>query len=390
MLRILIVHNSYQQKGGEDSVVDNETALLKACGHQVELYLRHNNELHGLSKLSILKQAVWSKQTSRDLHVLLQQFKPNVIHVHNTLSVISPSLYWAAAKLNIPVVQTLHNFRLLCPQAMFLRKGKVCESCMGRGTWRSVIYRCYRSSASQSAVISGIIHFHRRLGTYRKNVSRYIALNTFCKDKFIEGGLPESKICIKPNFVADVIPIAVARNGFLFVGRLSAEKGLRTLMDAFNYQLHGQLSVVGGGEDFELLRERAEIKSLGVLASNEVNFEMQRSCALVLPSIWYENMPMTLVESFMNGLPIIASNIGALAELVEDGVTGLLFTAGDANDLSKKMKWAIDHPELMLKMGGNARNKYLSTYCPEVNIKLLVDIYHEAISSIAIDGLLVG
>ncbi|AZN36846.1 glycosyltransferase [Iodobacter ciconiae] len=382
MLRVLVVHNYYQQKGGEDSVVENEIALLRAYGHHVELYSRHNDELAKLSRLSIFQQAFWSKKTYSDLNALLQRFKPDVIHVHNTLSLISPSLYWAAAKFNIPVVQTLHNFRLLCPQAMFLRKGNICESCIGRNTWRSVVHRCYRSSLSQSAVVSGMLSLHRGLGTYRKNVNRYISLNSFCKRKFVEGGLPENKICIKPNFIADINSVSADRKGFLFAGRLSPEKGLHILADAFNPELHGQLSVAGGGEDLALLNRFPAIRQLGVLSSDGIRLEMQKSYALVLPSIWYENMPMILVEAFMSGLPVIASRIGALAELVEDGVTGLLFNVGDSADLAEKMKWAMEHPELMLEMGKNARKKYLSSYCAEVNIKLLINIYEEAIADI--------
>ncbi|NHQ85928.1 glycosyltransferase family 4 protein [Iodobacter sp. HSC-16F04] len=380
MLRILLVHNSYQQRGGEDSVVENELALLRSYGHQAELYSRHNDELSGLSRLSIFQQAVWSGKTYCELNILLQRFKPDVIHVHNTLSLISPSLYWVAAKFKIPVVQTLHNFRLLCPQAMFLRKGNICERCIGRNTWRSVIHRCYRSSFSQSAVVSGMLHLHRGIGTYKKNVSRYIALNSFCKNKFIEGGLPAEKIRVKPNFIPDINPAAVKRNGFLFVGRLSPEKGLHVLAGAFYHQLHGQLSVAGGGEDSYLLAKYPAIKQLGILSAGAVRSEMQRSIALILPSIWYENMPMTLIEAYMNGLPVIASRIGALAELVEEGVTGLLFNVGDSADLAKKMQWAADHPDLMLEMGNNARKKYLSSYSAEVNINLLLGIYKEAIA----------
>ncbi|STR45536.1 glycosyltransferase involved in cell wall biosynthesis [Iodobacter fluviatilis] len=380
MLRILLVHNSYQQRGGEDSVVENELALLRSYGHQVELYFRHNDELSGLNRFSIFQQAIWSGKTYCELNILLQRFKPDVIHVHNTLSLISPSLYWVAAKFKIPVVQTLHNFRLLCPQAMFLRKGNICERCIGRNTWRSVIHRCYRSSLSQSAVVSGMLHLHRGLGTYKNNVSRYIALNSFCKNKFIEGGLPAEKIRVKPNFIPDINSAVVQRNGFLFAGRLSPEKGLHVLVRAFNHQSHGQLSVAGTGEDSFLLAQYPAIKQLGILSAGGVCLEMQKSAALILPSIWYENMPMILLEAFMNGLPVIASRIGALAELVEEGVTGLLFNVGDSADLAKKMQWAVDHPDFMLEMGKNARNKYLSAYSSEVNINLLLAIYKEAIA----------
>lgn len=379
MMRILVAHNIYQQRGGEDIVVDNEVALLKSHGHQVELYLRHNNEITGQSKPAILQQTIWSQKTSADMLVLLNQFKPDVIHVHNTLPLISPSLYWAAARLNIPVVQTLHNFRLLCPQATFLRQGKICDSCVGHLPWRAVIHRCYRDSAIQSAVLAGMLTLHHALGSYQKKVTRYIALNEFCKNKYIQGGIAPEMIDVKANFVTDCGSGNDRRDGFLFVGRLSPEKGVGVLAGAFDARRHGSLTVVGEGSESACLQNMDQLKMTGALPSEQVKKYMQSSLALVLPSICYENMPMTLVEAFCCGLPVIASRIGALATLVEEGKTGLLFNAGDETDLAEKMAWAAEHPVEMAQMGLNARAVYLMSYTPEANYQLLIDIYNKAI-----------
>ena len=233
--RILIVHNSYRQYGGEDSVVDAELALLRDHGHEVELYLRHNDELGAMAKGHAALDALWSSRTSRDTSETIAIFHPDVIHVHNTFPLISPSLYWAAARADVPVVQTLHNFRLLCPQAMFLRNGNVCEDCLSRIPWRGVVRSCYRNSWKQSAVLTSMLVLHWAMGTWRQKVTRYIALNEFCRYKFIEGGLPPERIVVKPNFVhTSHSDFDGPREGFLFVGRLSEEKGVHTLVKALH------------------------------------------------------------------------------------------------------------------------------------------------------------
>ncbi|AMC36804.1 glycosyltransferase family 4 protein [Janthinobacterium sp. B9-8] len=381
MKRVLIVHNAYQQKGGEDSVVDNEIALLKKHGHEVEHYFRHNDEIINQSKLSLLKQTVWSKKTYTEFSLLLKRVKPDVIHVHNTFPLISPSLYWAAQALNVPLVQTLHNFRLLCPQATFLRDGRVCEDCVGHATWRGIMRRCYRDSFAQSAVLSGMLTIHRSVGTYKNKINRYIALNEFCKNKYIQGGIPADKIMIKPNFAEDVGCGAEQRSGFLYVGRLSPEKGARIFATAFSADPHGHLAVVGAGEESVYLTGIAQLDLCGALPQQEVRAYMRSSLALVLPSICYENMPMTLVEAYSSGLPVIASRLGPLCDLVEDGKTGLLFNASDADDLAKKMTWAVNNPEAMAEMGRNAREKYLAEYTPDKNYEILMNIYNEAINA---------
>ncbi|MDW5416687.1 glycosyltransferase family 4 protein [Iodobacter sp. CM08] len=375
------MHNAYQQKGGEDSVVANEIALLRKHGHEVELYFRHNDEIVNQSKLSLLTQTVWSKKTHTEFLSLLKKINPDIIHVHNTFPLISASLYWAAQTLNVPLVQTLHNFRLLCPQATFLRNGRVCEDCVGHIPWRGVIRRCYRGSFAQTAVLSGMLTIHRSMGTYKNKIDRYIALNEFCKNKYIQGGIPAQKIMIKPNFVDDVGVGLEQRSGFLYVGRLSPEKGARIFADAFNAKQHGHLAVIGAGEESIYLTDIEQLDLRGPQLPQNVRAAMRTSLALVLPSICYENMPMTLVEAYSSGLPVIASRLGPLCDLVEDGYTGLLFNAGDAADLADKMAWAYSNPEAMAQMGRNARAKYLAEYTEDKNYEILMNIYNEAIAA---------
>lgn len=379
--RVLIVHNGYQHKGGEDTVVEAEVQLLRERGHAVALFTRHNDDIHGVSKLMLVANTFWASGVAAEFATELERFQPDVIHVHNTFPMISPAIYWVAAKYHIPVVQTLHNFRLLCPQAMFLREGKVCEACMGAIPWRGVVHGCYRNSKVQSAVLAGMVSLHRLLGTWQHKVTRYIALNEFCRQKFINGGLPAARVVIKANFVDFPRPAVTQRADFLFVGRLSAEKGVDVLAQAAR-QTQVQIHVAGTGPEQRQLEQISNVQLLGALSTDDVRRRMSDSLALVLPSVWYENFPRTLVEAFGCGLPVIASRLGALAELVEDGVTGLLFNPGDAEDLADKLQWAHAHPEQMRAMGEAARAKYEAFYTAEKNYQQLVAIYRDAIAEV--------
>lgn len=382
-MKILIAHNAYQHRGGEDAVVDAEAALLRDYGHQVEIYRQHNDALDRMSRAAAATAAVWSRRSAHEVGSLCDGFSPDVIHVHNTFPLISPSLYWTAAKRKVPLVQTLHNFRLLCPQAIFLRNGKICEDCIGKLPWRAVTRKCYRESAMQSAVVAGMLTAHRAIGTYRDRVTRYIALNRFARDKYIEGGLPAQRFRIKPNFVPSaMVPEWRDRGGGLYVGRLSAEKGLETLANAVRQLAGTQVEVIGSGPLEALARQAFGARYLGSRPLQEIMVRMGSAQFMVLPSICYENSPRTIVEAFSCGLPVIASRLGALPDIVQDGVTGLLFHPGDAADLAEKMAWANAHPERMARMGQAARAEYDAQYTPERNYEMLMDIYEDAISTL--------
>jgi glycosyltransferase involved in cell wall biosynthesis len=381
-MRILIVHNSYQQRGGEDIVVEAESGLMTSRGHEVHRFTRHNDDVHRIGRAKLAVQALWSRQTVQALDGIFKTFRPDVVHAHNTWSLVSPSVYWAAAAAHVPTVNTLHNFRLVCPQATFLRNNARCEDCLGNLPWRGAIYGCYRNSRAQTTVLAAMLTLHRGVGTYRNKITRYIALSEFARRKFVEGGLPADRIVVKPNFVDLESPAIQPRNGLLFVGRLSAEKGVGVLVQAA--AVAGvPVRVAGTGPEAALLAGVTTVQGLGELSAEAVHGEMEQALALVLPSICYENFPRALVEAFASGLPVIASNLGPLRELVDDGVTGLLFEAGDSSDLARKMHWAQANPQRMTQMGVQARAKYEAEFTADRNYEQLLAIYRGAIAEVA-------
>ena len=381
-MKILVAHNAYQQSGGEDAVVKSEIALLRDHGHEVFEYNRHNDELARIFPVRTAAATLWSRRTSAEIGAICGSKRPEVLHVHNTFPLISPSLYWAAAKADVPVVQTLHNFRLLCPQAMLLREGHVCEICIGRTPLSGVRHACYRSSRGQTAVLTSMLLLHRAMGTFSHKVARYIALSEFARAKFVEGGLPAPRIVVKPNFVNLPAPPSGARRGLLYVGRLSHEKGIAVLAAAAKaLTQQGSLTIAGTGPAKDILTDSTAIDAVGLLNTDQVTAAMCGAVALVVPSICYENFPRTLVEAFACGLPVLASRLGSLAELVDDGVTGLHFEAGNSTDLAIKMQWALAHPERMAEMGHAARLFYERHYTADINYARLLTIYREAIAS---------
>ena len=382
-LRVLLVHNRYQQRGGEDEVVDAEHALLLRHGHAVERLERHNDEINDLPRLRVLLDSGWSTRTRRDLATLAGRFQPDVVHVHNSFPLISPSVLAGARTLGLPVVQTLHNFRLLCPQGSLLRDGRACDDCVGHVPWRAVQHGCYRTSRAQSAALALMLQGHRLRGTWQHDVTLYLALNRTCADTFVRGGLPAGRLRIKPNFVdlPDVLagePPA-ARQGLLFVGRLSPEKGPALLAAAAALRPGAApIRVVGEGPERAQLAGHPGLQLLGALPQARVLQLMQEARALVLPSLGAEAFPRTLVEAFACGLPVIASRVGALPELVEHGRTGWLFDPARPDELAAWMQQADEQPQQLQQMGRQAQAHHRQHWTGAHNHRQLAAIYGEA------------
>jgi len=380
--RVLQVHTRYRHAGGEDQVVAAEKRLLEEAGLDVRQVLFDNAELREsrspAKDLRLAASAIWSRAAQRRVRDAVATHRPQVMHVHNTFASASPSVYAAATSRGVPVVQTLHNYRMVCPAATLFRDGHACTDCVGRSlAWPAITHGCVRGSRAQSAVASATIGIHRALGTFSQ-IGTYVALTSFQRQMMVDGGLPASRIRVIPNFLEpDPGPGGGPRTGVLYVGRLSEEKGIATLLGAAALE-PGNVSIAGGGPLAPLVEQaaaRGHIEYLGPIAASAVFDEMRRAVAVVTPSICFEGFPVVVVEAYATGTPVIASRIGSLAEIVEDGVTGLLVEPGDDIDLANRVRWAVDHPHEMLRMGATARKRYDTRYRGASHLAALLDIY---------------
>ena len=344
----------------------------------------HNREVDGMNRLALAAGTLWRRVEAARIRQLIRRQRPDVVHFHNTFPLISPAAYYAAQAEGVPVVQTLHNYRLLCPAATFYRHGQVCEDCLGWSLpWPAVRHGCYRRSRAQSAVVAGMLSLHRAMGTWRTRVDRWIALTQFARAKFVAGGLPAERITVKPNFAADPGPPEPSRKNprrGLFVGRLSEEKGLTTLMSACR-GLDLEMAIIGDGPQRLALEAMAppNVRFLGGRSGSEVKEAMAEAGFLVVPSTWFEGFPMVVVEAFAAGLPVLAARLGSLAEIVTDGETGRHFEPGDPRSLAESLSWVLDHPEALGGMAEAARHQYLRNFSPEENCRSLLSIYGHAI-----------
>jgi glycosyltransferase involved in cell wall biosynthesis len=375
---VLSVHNAYQQPGGEDQVFASESALLEGSEHRVVYYRDDNSRVHSGWVAGV--SATWNPRSYTRLQRLVREHRPDVAHFHNTFPLISPAGYYAVRRLGVPVVQKLSNFRLLCPGGLLLRDGVPCEECIERGSLRPAIAnRCYRGSRSATCAVSAMVGLHRAAGTWERQVDIYIALSEFAKRKFVDGGIPADRIVVKRNFMAPDPGFGQGQGGYaLFAGRLSEEKGIRPLTQAWQVLGDIPLNVAGDGPLREA-RWPANVRLLGHQPREGVLALMKDAGVLVFPSICYENAPVTIVEAFACGLPVIASNLGSIPEFVTHGRTGLLFKPGDAEDLARQVRWARDHPEEMRAMRANARREFEEKYTADRSYKMLMGIYETAI-----------
>lgn len=383
---MLQVHTRYRQAGGEDRVVEAEKQLLEAAGISVQQVIFDNSDLREgkspAADLALAASTIWSRGAKRRVRTAIEADRPQVMHVHNTFAAASPSVYSGAN--GVPVVQTLHNYRMVCPVATAFRDGHACTDCVGRFVpWPGVVHACVHGSRSQSAVAAATTAVHRALGTFQHRIAAYIALSDFQRELMIGGGLPAERIRVVPNFLEpDPGSGKGARSGILYVGRLAEEKGVEVLLRAAALQ-PGTIRVAGDGPLRSLVERSAtagDIEYLGSLEPSSVVDELRRAIAVVLPSIWFEGFPLTVLEAYATGTPVIASRIGSLVEVVQDGVTGILVEAHDAEGLAERMRWAASHREEMHQMGCHARRQYEMRFRGPAHLKALLDTYAAAAS----------
>lgn len=381
-LRVLLVHNRYQTSGGEDAAVERDTAALTRAGHVVEAVTFENDRIVSApQRLRTALEAAHAPGAIAAVAAKARTFRPDLCHAHNTFPLVSPGVHAAVRGLGIATVQTLHNFRLVCANGMLTRDGRPCELCLDGSPYTAVRYACYRGSRLGSIAVARMIDVHRRADTWTRHVDRFIALTPFARGFFERAGLPPLRIRVRPNGLPDPgPPMPGPRSGILFVGRLTPEKGVDVLAAAARVS-RAAVTVIGEGPRADDLAREPRLRLLGRRDRAAVQAAMAEAAAVVVPSLWYEGLPMVIAEAFAAGTPVIASRLGGLADLVEDGVTGLHVTPGDAADLARALDRITDAPEAARDMGRMARQVYERDWAEDVTTRALVSIYAEAIAA---------
>jgi glycosyltransferase involved in cell wall biosynthesis len=387
-VHLLLIHNYYREPGGEDDVLESEKALLSSRGHTITEYVRHNQEIAGYSALSkalIPAKITWAWDSYGGLRELLRKAKPDVAHFHNTFPLISPAAYYACRDAGVPVVQMLHNSRLLCPVGTFFRDGRVCEDCLGkRITWPGIVHGCYHGSSLQTSGLSGMLAVHKAVGTWEHLVDAYVVFTEFHRRKFVEGGLPANKVVVKPHFLMSDPGVRSGDGDYaLFVGRLVPEKGVHVLAEAWR-GLKVPLKIRGDGPmlaEVEALARENPFVEVVRRPSREEYFALVRGARfLVWPSVYNEAFGRVVIDAFASGVPVLASRLPVCTELVSERA-GLHFNSGDAKDLAAMAQSAWDNPTEMRKRGSAARKEYEEKYGANRNYDLLLNIYERVLKN---------
>jgi glycosyltransferase involved in cell wall biosynthesis len=387
-MRILMAHNRYVQRGGEDVVFAAEAALLRRFGHEVIEFVKDNKEIEGKGRLALFSATIWSRDSYAELTDLIRSSHPDIIHLHNTLPLISPAAVHAAKAQGVATVQTLHNYRLLCPSAVMFRDGRPCMECLGKSfAWPGVLHACYRQSRAATAAVSTMNAVHGYMRTWTGKIDLLIALTESCRQRFVAGGLPAGKIVVKPNFLlSDPGPGGGEGNFALFAGRFSEEKGIATLLRA--WRTIGErlpLVLVGNGPlrgvVSAAVSETPGITWLGERTHEEVLELMGRARLAVVPSEWHEPFGLVVIEAFARGTPVIGSDRGSIGELVEPGKSGYLFRAGEPADLVQKLETVLALGDGASQLRAGARRVFEERYTAERNYHLMMQCYEQALET---------
>ena len=381
-MRVLLVHASYRYRGGEDVAFESEAALLEASGHSVRT-LRFDNADLPSNPLAAAVRTVRNPEAAARVGQAAGEFEAEVVHFHNTFPLVSPAAYGAAKRTGAAVVQTLHNYRLACVNALLFRSGRVCTDCVGRSPWPGAWRRCYRGSLGASSAVALMLAYHRRTGTWRRDVDLYLAVSGFVRSVVVAAGLPEDRVRVKPNFLSPDPGLgAPQRQGVAFVGRLSEEKGILTVLEA--WARHTELPplfVAGDGPCRDAVEKAAAAGRVGFrgAVSREAALRLVGECeASLQPSLCPDAMPMALVEAYAKGTPVVASNVESLASLVRSGLTGEVFSAGDPDQLAEAVVRVTRRGD-WLALSRAARAEYERLYSAESAKRNLEEAYQWAI-----------
>lgn len=383
-MRIIMIHNKYQYQGGEDTVFQAESDLLLQQGHSVEQLVFDNKLIQSaIDKFILAIKGIYNSKSARELEKLIVRFGPDIIHTHNFFPLASPSVFFIAKKYNIPTVVTLHNFRLVCPSATLYYDGKIYEENIHKLLpWHAIVKGVYRDSKLQTAGLALITSFHNVFGTWRSKVDKFIVLTEFAKRKFKDSVLRvnENQFEVKSNFVEDYGYGDRMREDFFIVGRLSEEKGIDVALMALSY-VNFRLVIIGDGplkaDIVSAAKLNPNIEYLGFQKKATIIEYLKRCKALLFPSVCYEGFSMAILEAFSTGTPVIASNLGSMAEIVQDGDNGLHFNPGNAQDLGAKIALLQGDLDLAKRLSMNARKTYLRNYTPGINYQKLINIYSQ-------------
>lgn len=384
-MRILIVHNAYQKKGGEDFVVKSEAELLRTHGHEVQELLYDNDELKGgLAKVRLSLSLFYNQTSAQLLEEAIEGFNPDIIHVHNIFYIASPSVFYVAKRKGIPVVMTLHNYRLICSGALLLRSGQTCELCIKKTfPMAGIKHKCHKESRFQTLHLTLMTSIHKMLGTWKNKIDTFVVLTEFVKEKVSNSSLalPKDKIVVKPNFVDDLGFSPADQRGeyFLYVGRLSHEKGIQILLQAIEKYPHLKVEIIGDGPmrpQVEALQAKYPgVKFWGFQNKDFIKERLTGALALVFPSINYEGMPLTVLEAYATGTPVISSDIGNINLLIDNGVNGLHFRTGDPQSMGERMTEFSKNRGQYLHFYENARSTYEQKYSPDAGYQALIKLY---------------
>ncbi|NVK42266.1 MAG: glycosyltransferase family 4 protein [Oceanospirillaceae bacterium] len=375
-MKILQVHNIYQGKTGEEAVVDEERKVLEENGHKVIQYIKDNASLKDDSKLKRLRMICSlnaSKEVAKELGELLDRERPDICHVHNTFPIITPIVYEVCKSKGVPVIQTLHNYKMICTNSLLFRNGEVCELCLNRSLYNSIKHKCYRDSYFATAAQAHVIQTHRKRGTWENSIDRYICLTDFQKDKLIAGGMNPEKMMVKHNFLSEADTNVQSGSFFLFVGRLNDSKGLQDLLYLFAHNNASKFVLIGKSDNPEVFNEFDNVEHLGE-QDRSIVLEYMRKCKVVLfPSMYYEGMPMVILEAFSHKKPVIARNTGAMSSMIKHEFNG--FKYEDRASFVSYVELIDSNESLVQRLGDNAFNDYKAKYSREIGYKNLIDTY---------------
>lgn len=384
-MKILMIHDRYLIRGGEDESTDVEISMLRQHGNTVDFLEMDNRIIAGQSLLRTGVETIWSSRAYRAVRERISSSQCDLVHVQNFFPLFSPSIHHAAKAEGKPVVQALRNYRLFCLNVVFLRDHRICEDCMGKILpWPGVIHRCYRGSLAGSTSVASMLVIHRALNTWKSKVDVFVALTEFARRKYVQGGLAEDHIMVKPNFTLSDPGLGYHQGNFvLFAGRLSPEKGLGLISRAWEELKDVPLKIVGDGpmlaELVELSRRNPNIELHGRLDHSTVLELMKDARLLIFPSEWYEGFPRVIVEAFACGLPVLTTNLGSMSEIVVENISGLHMHKADSFELARKVRWGWEHQGQLAEMGRNARREYLEKYTSDRNYQVLMNIYQAAV-----------